>query len=103
VQVDEEVKEEPKKGVQTEEAVFILSTLFRMSRMDLQFPEIAVEELMEVQKFLMQQSFKSRDEMHADFMKLMTQSEVCIMHTTTTFAQLLVILQKVSHSKIVVN
>ena len=86
-----------------EEAVFMLSTLFRMSRMDIQFPEISVEELMEVQKFLMQQSFKSRDEMHADFMKLMNESDECIMHTKTTFAQLLVILQKVSHSKIVVN
>lgn len=103
--VVEETKVEPAKvdsGISLEDAVFLLSTLFRMSRMDIQFPDIAVEDLMQVQSFLMQSCFRSRDEMHADFMKLLTESEdVAVPYSKTSFSTLLKTLQKVSQSKIV--
>lgn len=84
-----------------EDAVFLLSTLFRMSRMDIQFPDIPVEEIMQVQSFLMQSCFKSRDEMNDEFLKLLTESEdVAVPFTKTSFAGLLIILQKVSQSRI---
>jgi len=49
-------------------------------------------------------SFKSRDEMHADFMKMLSKSEeLAVPFAKTSFAKLFTTLQKVSNSKIVTH